>query len=445
MSLRSPFVGVALLLVMAAAAPATAQEVSAPPAATDTTQNAALRAFLDCDERGCDRDFLVSEMKWINWMRDRLDADFHILVTSQTTGSGGRQYAVVAIGQRTYEGRTDTLEFTTNPNDANDIIRRQLMRVIGQLLVPYAARGPLGAQLAVSYTPTEGSGGAAPAAARDRWNFWTYSVSANGFLNGESRQSFRNGWIDLNANRTTEEWKIRVSANNSYDESKFTFSLGAGDTTITALQRSASMSGMLVKSLGDHWSVGGRVAGERSDFGNIDAGTQAAAAVEWDFFPYKDFARRKFAVLYTVGVRSFRYKEITVFNRTSETRPAHTLDATFAARQPWGEANITLYGSQYLDGFKYYNAGISGGVNVRLGRGFSFNVDGSVSRVRDQLFLERGGATQQEVLTRLRALQTNYRYFTFFGVRYQFGSIFNSVVNPRFGNIGGGRGISISF
>jgi hypothetical protein len=146
-----------------------------------------------------------------------------------------------------------------------------------------------------------------------------------------------------------------------------------------------------------------------------------------------------------VGVRSFRYKEITVFNRTSETRPAHTLDATFAARQPWGEANVTLYGSQYLDGFKYYNAGISGGVNVRLGRGFSFNVDGSVSRVRDQLFLERGGATQQEVLTRLRALQTNYRYFTFFGVRYQFGSIFNSVVNPRFGNIGGGRGISISF
>lgn len=445
MTLRSSFLGLTLLFFMGLAAPAAAQETPVARPAADTTQNAALRAFLDCDERGCDREFLVSEMKWINWMRDRLDADFHILVTSQTTGSGGRQYAVVAIGQRSYEGKTDTLEFTTNPNDANDIIRRQLMRVIGQLLIPYAARGPLGSQLAVSYTPVTGSDGAAPAAARDRWNFWTYSISANGFLNGESRQSFRNGWIDLNANRTTEEWKIRVSANNSYDESKFTFDMGGGDTTITALQRSASLSGMVVKSLGDHWSVGGRVAGERSDFGNIDAGTQAAAAVEWDFFPYKDFARRKFAVLYTVGMRSFQYKEITVFNRTSETRPAHTLDATFAARQPWGEANVTLYGSQYLDGLKYYNAGISGGVNVRLGRGFSFNVDGSVSRVRDQLYLERGGATQQEVLTRLRALQTNYRYFTFFGVRYQFGSIFNSVVNPRFGNIGGGRNISISF
>ncbi len=441
MSLRTPFLGALLLLLMLTGAPVRAQET--PASAADTSQNSALRAFLDCDERGCDRDFLVSEMKWINWMRDRLDADFHILVTSQTTGSGGRQYAVVAIGQRAFAGKTDTLEITTNPNDANDIVRRQLMRVIGQLLLPHAARTPLGSQLAIAYTPAAGS--AAPAPARDNWNFWTYSVSANGFLNGESRQSFRNGWLDLNANRTTEQWKIRFSANNSYDESKFTFALDSTDTTITALQRSASASGMIVKSLGDHWSVGGRVAGEKSDFGNIELGTNAAAAVEWDYFPYKDFARRKFAVLYTVGMRSFQYKEITVFGRSSETRPVHTLDATFAARQPWGEANVTLYGSQYLDGLKYYNAGLSGGVNVRLGRGFSFNVDGSLSRVRDQLYLERAGASQQEVLTRLRALQTNFRYFTFFGVRYQFGSIFNSVVNPRFGNIGGGRGFSVSF
>ncbi len=445
MSLRiSLLITLPLLLISLTGTPLRAQEA---PSAADTTQNAALRAFLDCDVRGCDREFLVSEMTWINWMRDRLDADFHILVTSLATGSGGRHYAVVAIGQRAFAGKVDTLEFTTNPNDADDIIRRQLMRVVSQLLLPHAARGPLGPRLTVAFAATSGPNGAPAQAAVDRWNFWTYSVSANGFLNGESKQSFRNGWLNLNGNRTTEQWKIRVGANNSYNESKFTFALDSvSDTTIVALQRNVSLSAMAVKSLGDHWSVGGRVAGEKSDFGNIDMGTSAAAAIEWDFFPYKDFARRKFAVLYTVGARSFRYKEITVFGRTSETRPAHTLDATFAARQPWGEANITLSGSQYLDGLKYYNAGISGGVNVRLGRGFSFNVEGSVSRVRDQLFLERGGATQQEVLTRLRALQTNYRYFTFFGLRYQFGSIFNSVVNPRFGNIdGNGGGFSINF
>ena len=72
MSLRTPFLGALLLLLISlAGTPVRAQDA---PAAADTTQNAALRAFLDCDERGCDRDFLVTEMKWINWMRDRLDA-----------------------------------------------------------------------------------------------------------------------------------------------------------------------------------------------------------------------------------------------------------------------------------------------------------------------------------------------------------------------------------
>jgi len=426
--------------------PAAAQETPAAAPARDTTQNAALRAFLDCNDFGCDEEFLVSEMKWVNWMRDRLDADFHLLVTTLRTGSGGREFTVVALGQRRFAGRADTLTFVTNPNDAEDTIRRALLRTMGQLLLPYAARGPLGSLLSVSYTaPTTGEG-AAPPPARDKWDFWTFSLSANGFLNGESRQSFRNGWFDVNANRTTEAWKIRVSGNSSYDESRFTFALDSvTDTTIVALQRSWSTSAMAVRSLGDHWSAGGRIGAQRADFNNLELGTSAAAAVEWDYYPYKDFARRKLAVLYTVGMRSFQYQQVTIYDRLRETRPVHTLDVTLAARQKWGEANVTVYGSQFLDGLKYYSAGVSGGVNVRLGRGFSFNIDGSLSRVRDQLFLERGDASQSEVLTRLRALQTNYRYFTFFGVRYQFGSIFNSVVNPRFGNIDGGRGFSVSF
>ena len=135
MSVRNPILG-ALLLLLMSSAPVRAQEPGALPAKADTTQNSALRAFLDCDERGCDRDFLVTEMTWVNWMRDRLDADFHILVTAQETGSGGQRYAVVAIGQRSFAGRTDTLEFTANPNDASDLVRRQLLRVIGQLMLP---------------------------------------------------------------------------------------------------------------------------------------------------------------------------------------------------------------------------------------------------------------------------------------------------------------------
>lgn len=420
-------------LVLTLLRPVTLHAQATPPA-PDTTQNAALRAFLDCSERGCDRDFLVTEMVWVNWMRDRLDADFHVLVTSLTTGAGGRQYQVVAIGQRSFAGKTDTLSFTTQPNDADDTIRRALLRTVGQLLLPHAARSALGSRLTISYTAPTGSAAASAAPAKDRWDFWTYSISMNGFLNGESQQTFSEVWSDVSANRTTERWKVRLGVNASYNESKFTLDSGQ---TFTAIRRNSGGSVMAVRSVTDHWSLGGRVSASRSDFSNTDLVSQVAAAAEWNYFPYKDFTRRKFAVLYTLGVRDLRYREVTIYDRLNERRPLHTLDATFGARQPWGEANITLYGSQYLDGLKYYNAGVWGNVEVRLGRGLSFNVDGRLTRVRDQLFLPRGGQTDEEVIARQRALATNYRYFAFFGIRYQFGSIFNSVVNPRFGNISG--------
>ena len=53
----------------------------------------------------------------------------------------------------------------------------------------------------------------------------------------------------------------------------------------------------------------------------------------------------------------------------------------------------------------------------------------------------KGGATPEEILLRRKELETNFEYFTSFGFTYTFGSIYNNVVNPRFGNIGGGMTI----
>lgn len=76
--------------------------------------------------------------------------------------------------------------------------------------------------------------------------------------------------------------------------------------------------------------------------------------------------------------------------------------------------------------------------DVRLFKGFSFNMFGDYSRIRDQINLKRGNASVDEVLLRQRQLATGYRYFVGFGISYSFGSIFNNVVNPRFGGSGGG-------
>jgi hypothetical protein len=61
-----------LLLSVVTVLPANAQ--GPVKTAGDTAQNSALRAYLDCTDWRCDHDFLVTEMKWVNWMRERLDA-----------------------------------------------------------------------------------------------------------------------------------------------------------------------------------------------------------------------------------------------------------------------------------------------------------------------------------------------------------------------------------
>ena len=76
-------------------------------------------------------------------------------------------------------------------------------------------------------------------------------------------------------------------------------------------------------------------------------------------------------------------------------------------------------------------------MDVRLFKGFSISLDGSVSKRRDQLSLRRGEATSEEILVRQRELATDYAFDFGFGISYSFGSIFNNVVNPRFRNAGG--------
>jgi hypothetical protein len=71
-----------------------------------TLQSQAIRVFLDCQGRirGCDRDFIVTDVNFVNWMRDRFDADVQILVSGLTNGGGGTENTITFIGRRGEDG-----------------------------------------------------------------------------------------------------------------------------------------------------------------------------------------------------------------------------------------------------------------------------------------------------------------------------------------------------
>jgi hypothetical protein len=77
-----------------------------------------LRIFLDCNV--CDFDFMRTEIAFVDYVRDRQDAQVHILVTDQSTGGGGTEYTLHFIGQRELANIADTIAYVSPPSASPD-------------------------------------------------------------------------------------------------------------------------------------------------------------------------------------------------------------------------------------------------------------------------------------------------------------------------------------
>jgi hypothetical protein len=423
--------GAAIMLV---ASSTVRGQVSEPPAEQ-------LRVFVDCSFF-CDMDFLRTDLTWIDYMRDRADAQVHVLVIRQPTAGGGGRFTLEYIGLRQFTGQADTLTFTTSPNDSQDVIRRELSRVIKLGLVPFATKTAVAPQLNVTFaTPAVAAGEATTAAAavRDPWNFWTFRVAMNGNSSGESQQGFDYLSGSITANRTTENWKINLNTNGNYNESRFEYTIDDELRKTKSIRRNYGANALIVKSITPHLSAGMRTSASTSTFGNTRLTFSLSPAIEYNLLPYSQSTRRSFTIQYAPGFRYADYREITIFGQEQESRPIHALSIGYTARQPWGSLNIGINGNQFLHDTQKYNAGFGGSTDLRLFRGLAFNIGGNFSHVRDQLSLPRRDLTEGEVLLRQRQLATSYSYFVYGGISYRFGSIFNNVVNPRMGGGSGGE------
>ena len=416
-----------------------AQGAGAPDSSQQ--QGAVLRAFLDCHAHGCDDEFFVTEIPFVNFIRDRADSDVHLLVTSLETGSGGTQYTVTFIGLRRFAGRADTLASSVAPNSSDDARRRELTRLFKLGLVRYVANTSAAARLKITFDGlAAGSGKAAPA--RDPWNYWVFRIGGNGSVGGESQSKRRNFSSNISARRTTAEWKLSLGGNGSYRESQYDFADG---TSSTYLLRSYSLNGRAVKSLDGHWSAGVNVDVGQSDFSNQKFYSSGTASAEYNFYPWSKATEKQFVAIYAAGFRHYAYQKETIYFLNNETRPQHQFVLAGTTKQPWGSFDVQLRASQYLHDGSKQNLSVSGFTDVRLTRGLSLNVFAFASRVRDQLFIAAGTLSRDDILTQQRALATSYSFNASIGLSYTFGSIFNSVVNPRLDNLNGGQSFFFFF
>lgn len=383
----------------------------------------ALYVFLDC--RRCDRQFIRNEVRFVNYVRDRADAQVHVLITDQRTASGGRAYRLSFLALRETPVPDQVLQYTRSPDDSDDTARRGLAKVLKIGLLPYVAdRLPL-ENLTIAFA---GGEAAAPVQQeRDPWHNWIFEVDLGGWFESESAQRSYSVDGSFSADRVTEQWRVRTEVEYEYDLDR----IDQGDISVRNTEREWEVSASVVRSLSQHWSIG-VFNNERSDPSfNADLRVYLAPAVEYSVFPYAEVHRRELTLSYFLGVEATDYAEPTIFDETAETLLRQSLRLDLRTRQPWGSARVGAEAAHYFHDWSHHRLSLFGRIDVRLFRGLALGAFINWERVRDQLYLPKGDATLEEILLSQRSLATSYELSGSLGFSYTFGSIYNNIVNTR--------------
>ena len=391
---------------------------------SDTLRKDALNVFMSAS------DYVRKEIPYVNYVRDIKDAGVYIISTSQATGSGGSEFTYFLVGQNQYAGMRDTLRFVTSPDETQDEIRGKEVRAIKMGLMRYVAKTPLSKYFNISFTEP-----LSETVSSDKWNSWVFSTSIYGFVQGQKtyKQSYLSG--NISAARITKDWKINIRSNLSQNKDKYTID---DTTTIRSSNSSKSINALIVRSISDHWSIGGTTRIGASSYSNEKFKYSFMPGIEYDLFPYSESTRRQLRILYTAGFNLVNYTDTTIYDKIRGNLWTHSLTASYEVVQKWGNINMSVGYSNYLHDWTKNNLYIQAFIDLRIAKGLSINFGGSASIIHDQLGLVKGDIPLDQILLQRKELATQYSYFASFGLTYTFGSIYNNVVNPRFGNSSGG-------
>jgi len=392
---------------------------------SDNLREKALKVYVDCSR--CDIDFIRREIPYVNYVRDPQEAQVHLLITKQTTGSGGVEYAMNFIGLKEFDKIDQETIYTSSPDETSDKTRKGYTRMISFGLMKYVATTPLVNGLNLHYDDSLGKV-TEEKVVEDQWKSWVYDIRVIGQLDEqESYSSLSSEW-DLGARKVTPDWKIEFGA--SYDQSVKEFRFD--EEQYTSTKTSFSVRNLTVKSLNDHWSAGARAGIYSSTYGNTKFSASFAPAVEYNYFPYYESNRKQIRFQYRVGYGYVFYQDTTIFNKLEEGLFSHQLSVAADFRQPWGSINLSLQGSNYLQDWSKNSVRMWAGFYFRVFKGLSLSISGDAAVIHDQLSLTKGGATEEEILLRQKQIASQYDYSLKIGFSYTFGSIYNNVVNPRF-------------
>lgn len=388
-----------------------------------------LNVFVDCNNYGsdCFDSFLRQEISLVTFVRDRLDADVHIIATSNWNNLGTQMNTLFVVGQKKFSSLSDTLSYSIPPN-STDLERRDIWtKQIKIALLPYVARTQLVQHLNLTMT-ADMKPASDTTPVKDPYNFWVFQLSTNGSINGNRVSKEFSAYGNASANRETEESKSNIYLNaseqyNRYDDQGTIYQYEYQDFGAGASH---------MKKMTEHFGAGLQADFNNSIYSNLKARYTAGPVVEYSYFPYKEFNSKRLVVQYAIDARYNKYYDTTIYLKTKEVLFAQEVAAIGSFTQKWGSINVGAFWRNLFTDFSKNSLSFNGAITARLVKGLNFVIWGNYSFIHNQLNIRKGDISIDQLLAQNREILSAYNYNLGIGLSYRFGSKFNSAVNPCF-------------
>jgi hypothetical protein len=398
-----------------------------------------IKVFADCNT-WCDMNFIKTEINFVDFVPDRFSANVFIMLTSQSTGSGGREIKLFFTGQENFKGMQDTLKFYWTSVDTDAEYRDNLVRYLKIGLTRFIAQTSLAQKINIS-VPVSKNETAVNALSnkKDKWNFWVFNIGVSGNINSDDYSKSNRISGRISANRVTDKLKVKLSANINKSVSTYEYN---GEKSRFA-NNSSGIYTTVVRSLNNHWSYGGFGSVSHSTFSNYGVQYILHPAVEYSFFPYKDAVKKSITLFYRVGPSFNNYIDSGYYDSPEHWLFQHSLSLNAGFIQKWGNVNMSMSWDNFLNSFRLDSAkikgrnvntfSIGGYIEVRIVKGLSLSISSNANFTKGIYpNIPRKFFSRDDLLTNTRQYPTQKGLYTYFGINYRFGSIYNNVVNPRF-------------
>ncbi len=383
-----------------------------------------LKIFYDCHAWSCNNTFIKQNLPEVEFVRDRNFADVHILMVSEANGSGGQTYQIDFLGQHDFKNIQEKLSFSTGSDTTQEQLRNKLLKYLQLGLMKFWIKNGLADKITLQIQTEKKQ----PEKEIDKWNNWVFKIGANGWFNGDSNSSYQNLNGYISAKQIKEKNKFMFSLR--YNLGKNTYQFGA--TEIESEKEFFYIGLSQIWGINQHWSYGLFTRFNRSKFSNYKSAVELYGGLEYNIFPYKESSKKSLIIATKIGGLYNKYFEKTVYNKFDEQlwRVKFFLNGNIVKK--WGSLYAGFDYGAYMHDFKLNAMGFNLGTNLRIAKGLNFNTNAYYGISHDQINIAAGDRSLEEILLTQKELQSGFEYYFSIGLSYSFGSIYNSIVNPRF-------------